>query len=114
MYLFGLFMKLCLFVFFHLNSFVSVSSDLVPMGQFVSLLALGRSSASADFPTTTLASQLCQHIIGMKPEVLGIPPDAHTQKKNEVHVAKEAEQVSEDDELNAFAKVEVCLLSHYY
>ena len=49
-------------------------TDSVAMGKFVSLVALKRAADEGLFPTGTLASQICQHIIGMRSETLGEPP----------------------------------------
>lgn len=43
------------------------------MGKFVSIVAMKRGEG-ATFPTDKLASQICQHIIGMRSETLGDPP----------------------------------------
>ncbi|CAD5225157.1 unnamed protein product [Bursaphelenchus okinawaensis] len=82
----------------------NVGTGDVQIGHAASVLALTRENESS-FSTNVLANQICQHIIGMKPTELGIPADEHTKKRNEHLVKKEAEHVSEDDELNAFQEV---------
>ncbi|CAD5231583.1 unnamed protein product [Bursaphelenchus xylophilus] len=83
----------------------NVDSSGVKIGQFVSVLTLGRDQSSS-LPTDVLANQICQHIIGMKPTALGVPADENTQKRTEELVKREAEHVGEDDELNSFQEVQ--------
>ncbi|CAJ0947768.1 unnamed protein product, partial [Mesorhabditis belari] len=70
----------------------------IPMGRFVSLLAMNRKKIGGQFPTERLADQLCQHIIGMRSESLGTPVDPNEAKK-QTETAKNADG---QDELNEF------------
>ncbi|CAL2044678.1 CBN-TSFM-1 protein [Caenorhabditis brenneri] len=45
-------------------------TDQVPMGRFISLIAM-KQSAPGSISSQQLAGQICQHIIGMSPETLG-------------------------------------------
>lgn len=75
-------------------------SSSVSMGRFVSVIALKRASVEGLFPTDRLAAQLCQHVIGMRSETLGEPPQA------EKSVEKNTVTGVPEDELNEFAHVE--------
>ncbi|KAI1729891.1 elongation factor TS domain-containing protein [Ditylenchus destructor] len=81
----------------------------VQLGEFVAAVGIKRSESNTGFPTEKLGHQICQHIIGMKPNSLGTPLEAESAEPNEhesTEVSKEEEQMTEDEELNAFAKVE--------
>ncbi|TKR88127.1 hypothetical protein L596_012416 [Steinernema carpocapsae] len=72
------------------------------MGKFASVIGLLRTQEATSFPTERLAHQLCQHIIGMRSESLGSPPEDAVPKKSAA-VSQEAKAPLEgDEELNAF------------
>jgi len=48
-------------------------TETVQMGQFASIIGITREETTSKFPTEKLAHQICQHIIGMRPETLGTP-----------------------------------------
>ncbi|KAJ1372099.1 hypothetical protein KIN20_034164 [Parelaphostrongylus tenuis] len=75
-------------------------SDAVNMGKYVSVVALRRPQTKGLFPTEKLAEQLCQHIIGMRSETLGEPPQPC--KPSEV----KAEAKDNEDDLNDFVEVQ--------
>jgi len=77
----------------------------VQMGQFASIVGILRTDPSAKFPTETLAHQICQHIIGMRPESLGTPKK-HDKTVLELLDTKEFKEEKESDELNDFADVQ--------
>ncbi|CAJ0951598.1 unnamed protein product, partial [Mesorhabditis belari] len=70
----------------------------IPMGRFVSLLAMNRKKSEGQFLTERLADQLCQHIIGMRSESLGTSVDPNEAKK-QTETSKNADG---QDELNEF------------
>ncbi|KAK5971537.1 Elongation factor Ts mitochondrial [Trichostrongylus colubriformis] len=73
------------------------SSTSVSMGKFVSVVALKRAKEEGLFPTEKLAAQLCQHVIGMRSETLGEPPEERKLEE------EKKQQIKEDrDELNDF------------
>ncbi|VDO38688.1 Uncharacterized protein BM_BM4414 [Brugia malayi] len=73
-------------------------TDRVYMGRYVSVVGL-KGSNKTDFPTEKLGFQLCQHVVGMRSLTLGTPlPVKKTSVKDEV---------SQDDEINAFYNGEV-------
>jgi elongation factor Ts len=72
-------------------------TETVEMGRFVSIVGLERKPNVTQFPTDKLASQLCQHVIGMQPETLGSP--AQKQQKTE---GNQKVSEGEKDELNEF------------
>uniref|UniRef100_A0AC34FFH3 Elongation factor Ts, mitochondrial n=1 Tax=Panagrolaimus sp. ES5 TaxID=591445 RepID=A0AC34FFH3_9BILA len=67
------------------------------MGRFVSIVGIQRHPNGTQFPTDKLASQLCQHVIGMQPESLGTPSQKQQSKERNQKVAG-----GEEDELNEF------------
>ncbi|KAK6026658.1 translation elongation factor Ts [Ostertagia ostertagi] len=73
----------------------------VSMGKFVSVVAIKRAQAEGLFPTEKLAAQLCQHVIGMRSETLGEPPQEQKVEEKKV----QAEQSR--DELNDFEETQV-------
>lgn len=78
------------------------------MGRFASVVGIMRNEEKTKFPTSKLAQQLCQHVIGMRPEVLGTP-DTRSKDQPEPLDENKPEAEEEVDELNAFAKVQVCI-----
>ncbi|EYB83232.1 hypothetical protein Y032_0340g2998 [Ancylostoma ceylanicum] len=72
----------------------------VSMGKFVSVIALRRANVEGLFPTEKLASQICQHVIGMRSESLGEPP-----KTEKVETQKKRAEGNKD-ELNDFVEVQ--------
>ncbi|RCN30422.1 putative translation elongation factor Ts [Ancylostoma caninum] len=73
----------------------------VSMGKFVSVIALRRANVEGLFPTEKLASQICQHVIGMRSESLGEPPKAEIVETQKKHAE------GSRDELNDFVEVQV-------
>jgi elongation factor Ts len=73
-------------------------TETVEMGRFVSIVGLDRKSNVTQFPTDKIASQLCQHVIGMQPETLGSPIETQQQKTE----GSQANSEGEKDELNEF------------
>ncbi|VDN94189.1 unnamed protein product [Brugia pahangi] len=73
-------------------------TDRVYMGRYVSVVGL-KGSNKTDFPTEKLGFQLCQHVVGMRSLTLGTPLPV---KKISVK-----DEVSQDDEINAFYNGEV-------
>jgi hypothetical protein len=76
------------------------------MGQFASIIGITRNESEAKFPTDKLAHQICQHIIGMRPESLGTP-QKHDKTTLDLLDTKEFKGEKESDELNDFADVQV-------
>ncbi|RCN30863.1 putative translation elongation factor Ts [Ancylostoma caninum] len=72
----------------------------VSMGKFVSVIALRRANVEGLFPTEKLASQICQHVIGMRSESLGEPPKAEKVERQKKHAE------GSKDELNDFVEVQ--------
>uniref|UniRef100_A0A0N5BK46 Elongation factor Ts, mitochondrial n=1 Tax=Strongyloides papillosus TaxID=174720 RepID=A0A0N5BK46_STREA len=71
------------------------------VGRFVSVIGLKRDAAkSSSFPSEKLGEQICQHIIGMRPESLGEPPVENIETKEETKVEKKDNE--EEDEANSF------------
>lgn len=77
------------------------------MGQFASLIGILREDPNAKFSTDKLSNQICQHIIGMRPESLGTP-QTHEKTRLELLDEKEFKDEKEHDDLNDFADVQVC------
>jgi elongation factor Ts len=75
------------------------------MGQFASIIGMLREESDSKFPTEKLCHQICQHIIGMRPESLGTPG---TSEKTRLDLLdeKEFEAEKESDDLNDFADVQ--------
>ena len=71
------------------------------MGRFVSVIGIERPTNVSQFPTDKLASQICQHVIGMQPETLGTPPQKQ-QATIKTENTSEAAADGEKDELNEF------------
>uniref|UniRef100_A0A0N4ZTJ0 Elongation factor Ts, mitochondrial n=1 Tax=Parastrongyloides trichosuri TaxID=131310 RepID=A0A0N4ZTJ0_PARTI len=68
------------------------------IGRFVSLVGLKRDPFKAtSFPSEKLGEQICQHIIGMRPELLGEPPE----EKNEI-VEEKTNDGKDEDDINDF------------
>lgn len=96
--------------------------DDIKMGRILSLVGLQRGqSPPTHFPTETLGNQICQHVIGMVPTVLGTPLSAEdfAQKSEQLMKEREEEEQNaaassaeltesekQDEELNAFTKSE--------
>ncbi|KAK0414013.1 hypothetical protein QR680_007107 [Steinernema hermaphroditum] len=75
-------------------------TETMEMGKFASVIGLLRNERATAFPTERLAHQLCQHIIGMRSESLGAPPQPVAEKKPEA--AEQKAEKTGDEELNAF------------
>ncbi|XGW01834.1 hypothetical protein V3C99_014152 [Haemonchus contortus] len=72
----------------------------VSMGKFASVVALKRPNIEGLFPTEKLAAQLCQHVIGMRSETLGEPPEERKPEEKKVEVEENR------DELNDFEQTQ--------
>uniref|UniRef100_A0A914QRV8 Elongation factor Ts, mitochondrial n=1 Tax=Panagrolaimus davidi TaxID=227884 RepID=A0A914QRV8_9BILA len=72
-------------------------TEATEMGRFVSVVGIHRKLNVTQFPTDKLASQLCQHVIGMQPESLGTPTQRQQSTEETQKVAD-----GEKDELNEF------------
>uniref|UniRef100_A0A0N4WZZ6 Elongation factor Ts, mitochondrial n=1 Tax=Haemonchus placei TaxID=6290 RepID=A0A0N4WZZ6_HAEPC len=72
----------------------------VSMGKFASVIALKRPNVEGLFPTEKLAAQLCQHVIGMRSETLGEPPEERKPEERKVEVEENR------DELNDFEQTQ--------
>jgi hypothetical protein len=84
------------------------------MGQYASIIGIIRDESKAKFPTDKLSSQICQHIIGMRPEILGTPAN-HEKTRLELLDETEFKEEKEHDDLNDFADVQVCtFISAFY
>lgn len=79
------------------------------MGQFASVIGIMRNESNAKFSTDKLSGQICQHIIGMRPEILGTPKN-HEKTRLELLDEKEFKAEKEHDDLNDFTDVQVCTL----
>lgn len=81
----------------------------VSIGRFVSAVGIKRQSGKSSIPTEKVAYNLCQHVIGMNPKVLGTPKSERDEQAADKKVDKEKDVIEEkeEDELNAFAKVDV-------
>jgi len=55
----------------------------VPTGHFVALVAFRAGKDSSEKSRAHLGAALCQHIIGMNPTGIGLPPDQETANKSE-------------------------------
>jgi elongation factor Ts len=92
------------------NAHPKEKSGDVMMGRFVAVICMKRNQEQSQFPTETLANQLCQHIIGMKPDSLG--KMATNQQACVAHKMENTGQRLEDasaqeqEDLNAFAEVQ--------
>ncbi|KAH7716933.1 Elongation factor TS family protein [Aphelenchoides avenae] len=82
-------------------------TESIHMGRFVSVLGIQREAATTAFPTEKLAAQLCHHIIGMCPEKVGTPRDASADAEAEKKKAAEGAADEDEDDLNAFSRVDV-------
>lgn len=77
------------------------------IGRFVSLACLKRDPIkSTSFPSEILGEQICQHIIGMKPETIGKPPEVvNKTKDDEIKKTQEDDQTKEtqeEEDVNAY------------
>uniref|UniRef100_A0A915CMB6 Elongation factor Ts, mitochondrial n=1 Tax=Ditylenchus dipsaci TaxID=166011 RepID=A0A915CMB6_9BILA len=72
----------------------------VNMGRYVSVVGIRRSEASSNFPTETLGSQICQHIIDLE-MAANCEEDPAAEKE-----LTESQGDEGEDHLNAFSKVE--------
>uniref|UniRef100_A0AC35UI36 Elongation factor Ts, mitochondrial n=1 Tax=Rhabditophanes sp. KR3021 TaxID=114890 RepID=A0AC35UI36_9BILA len=70
----------------------------IEVGKFLSVIGIKRDAVRASsFPTSKLSEQICQHIIGMRPESLGLPPVETDQS-----LEKDGSNKEEIDENNEF------------
>ncbi|PIO69163.1 hypothetical protein TELCIR_09024 [Teladorsagia circumcincta] len=78
------------------------SSTSVSMGRFVSVVAIKRAQAEGLFPTEKLAAQLCQHVIGMRSETLGEPPQEQKVEEKKVQVEQSRDELNDFEEAQVF------------
>lgn len=89
-------------------------SERVQMGMFAAVVGLEREKEDA-FPLEKLGRQICQHIIGMKSETLGEPPEKSTsaaegQEKDEVKTSSSEAEESGEVTTTQIDDKETCLL----
>lgn len=81
------------------------------VGRFISVVGIKRDpTKDISFPSEKLGEQICQHIIGMRPESLGEPPKEGEGIKVESKESQQEEKQGEDD-LNSYDNTPTTSLS---